>query len=293
MPQTATSRSRPFGAATHSAAGATAAAPAPAPWAGSACAGAGAQRRPRPRAPTPYLGWPSTVASAGSIERGVRVAAACDQVASRLYKMQARCEFRSFNPRRGATLPASKWLAPLVRLCGGLSRARAERLGGLLHAEVRRLAERDKHRDASTTSSSCWRSSCSSPWRASSCTRSGRSGRTSTRWPLQIHGNTRLELGLTLSAAADPGDHRDRHVHQAPRDRQPAELRRQRELGAVGVADRAEPAERAEADDLRDRPPVHLALHVRRRTATRRPGWTSFRTPTRRWSSPRVRPSTC
>ena len=63
---------------------------------------------------------------------------------------------------------------------------------------------------------------------------------------VQIHGNTRLEIGLTLAAALILVLIATVTFIKLPSDHQPAGLGRERSnAGAVGIADRAEPAERA------------------------------------------------
>ena len=92
----------------------------------------------------------------------------------------------------------------------------------------------------------------------------------------QIHGNTRLEIGWTVGAAVILVVLAIFTFATLPDDPQPAELRRRRPPDRRHHErrrrrrPRAAPAERQVADDLRQRPAVHLALHVRA-TATTTP----------------------
>ena len=113
MPQTATSRSRPFGAATQSAAGATAALASTGPFGRlnlRRSSGAAAPAATSAHA-VPRMALDSR--KRGEYRKRCCVVAACDQVASRLYKMQRAVNFvRSI---LGAGRRAGvKWLAPLV-----------------------------------------------------------------------------------------------------------------------------------------------------------------------------------
>ena len=109
------------------------------------------------------------------------------------------------------------------------------------------------------------------------------------RTAAQIHGNTRLEIGLDGRRGDDPRGPDRGHVRQAAEHHQPAQL--ERSVPRV-VADRTDAAQRQEARDLRPGPAVHLAVRVRRRlrATTRSPR--SCPTPTRRWSCRRA-PSSC
>ncbi len=108
----------------------------------------------------------------------------------------------------------------------------------------------------------------------------------------QIHGNTRLEVGWTVGAAvilvvlAVVTFAKLPSIHNPPNS------------GAGGIswptttsarlrAEQAGPAERQVAEHLRQRPAVHLALHLRQR---RRQHPSTRRSPTSRWSSRSTRP---
>ncbi len=80
----------------------------------------------------------------------------------------------------------------------------------------------------------------------------------------QIHGNTRLEIGWTVAAALILVVLTVVTFMKLPSIINAAELRLRRPR-ALGLDDRAESAERQEVRDLRAGPPVHLALHLRRR----------------------------
>ena len=213
--------------------------------------------------------------------------AGCDQVASRLYKMQAAVIFvRSI---LGAMRRAgARWLALFDQLRSApICTFAPERLGGLLHAEVGASPN-------ATSIASLYDiilvlaivvflvvmgfvvySVCA--FRAQQAP-GGRSRSTATPgW----------SSGLTLTAVVILVVIATVTFIKLPGIVNPPNSDASAELGAVGVVDGTEPAQRAEADHLRHRPAVHLALHVRHRLQQAAWQSTSFRTPTRRWSFPR------
>ena len=80
----------------------------------------------------------------------------------------------------------------------------------------------------------------------------------------QIHGNTRLEIGWTVAAALILLILAVVTFIKLPSIVNPPNSQTRR-LRAVGLGDRAQPAQRQEARRLRPGPPVHLALHLRQR----------------------------
>ena len=167
---------------------------------------------------------------------------------------------------------------------------------GAARARERRLAERRRHPRRSTGSSSPSALVIFVRRRGRCCsTRCVKFRARKGAVAAQIHGNTRLEVGWTVGAALILVVIAIVTFLKLGDIREPAELRaptasRSRSDGtfvAAGAKQRL-PAQRQVAEHPRQRPAVHLALHV---SATATPTTSTTSSPTRRWSSRSTRPS--